>query len=458
MASRLAILLKLNIDPDDLPDGVMKSQCWVDKETRRRAWWCCYILDRTISTFYNQQCCLPIVAGPSKVKPLCKEELWTSLREPGPSDSDADRAAAAATNVEAADDDNICTYLVRLCDLYIEIGDAARRNSTYLRLCRSDSRLGTVSEAADSDGNSNSNSNSNSNEGAAAAAEGLARERERVASEDAIRRRMDAAYAAAPAHFRPAVDDTDWVLEAVADPDSSRFQTLLLFANYHGWRCFLLRRQLIMYLRCVAAEAAAAGELGGNSGGDGSGGGGPAVPPLVEAPAAALAVDGLPERERLAVFWAEYRAAFGSALESAAAMAGLCRCLARCNASLPQLPSAFLYAAGHAALALLLVHAAGVAIAPLPPLADEVGAESSTTTTTNATTTGAAAVCAARFRDTPRLVAAGFPSAAELAGWVAAARHVVAALCAAHMLDGLAGPFFDLLAAADHAGRARRRP
>ncbi|KAJ1566977.1 hypothetical protein HK405_007682, partial [Cladochytrium tenue] len=62
---------------------------------------------------------------------------------------------------------------------------------------------------------------------------------------------------------------------------------LQLFTNYHVWRCFLLRRQLIMYLRCMEAETAVAGELG-NSSSDGSGGG-PAVPPLAEAPATALA-------------------------------------------------------------------------------------------------------------------------------------------------------------------------
>ena len=46
VALRMALFLQLDFDPDISMDPSVRNLPWVEKETRRRCWWICYVLDR----------------------------------------------------------------------------------------------------------------------------------------------------------------------------------------------------------------------------------------------------------------------------------------------------------------------------------------------------------------------------------------------------------------------------
>ncbi|KAI9335856.1 hypothetical protein DFJ73DRAFT_962684, partial [Zopfochytrium polystomum] len=73
MACRMAVLLKLDVDPDDL-DGDMSV---VEKEVRRRCWWTCYLADRLSAAAAGRPAVIPAIS--KSVKSPCAESLWLSL-------------------------------------------------------------------------------------------------------------------------------------------------------------------------------------------------------------------------------------------------------------------------------------------------------------------------------------------------------------------------------------------
>ncbi|KAI9328558.1 hypothetical protein DFJ73DRAFT_903122, partial [Zopfochytrium polystomum] len=72
LGASLAVCLELYTDPDDLPGGSEMS--WVEKETRRRCWWFCLLMEQVSSSFNFDR---PLIPGNgAAVKPMCPDELW----------------------------------------------------------------------------------------------------------------------------------------------------------------------------------------------------------------------------------------------------------------------------------------------------------------------------------------------------------------------------------------------
>ncbi|KAJ3331676.1 hypothetical protein HDU76_002521 [Blyttiomyces sp. JEL0837] len=78
MATRMAMLLQLHVDPDELERINGEKIPWVTKEIRRRCWHACCAMDSVLSTTFTR---FPHLIQ-SNVKPLCSDELWESLVEP----------------------------------------------------------------------------------------------------------------------------------------------------------------------------------------------------------------------------------------------------------------------------------------------------------------------------------------------------------------------------------------
>ncbi|KAI9362103.1 hypothetical protein DFJ73DRAFT_956871 [Zopfochytrium polystomum] len=73
-----ALCLRLNIDPDYLPECAGLS--WHEKETRRRCWWYLFMADHIVFTILRSK---PVITRSiSSVKPVCPERLWTSSKSP----------------------------------------------------------------------------------------------------------------------------------------------------------------------------------------------------------------------------------------------------------------------------------------------------------------------------------------------------------------------------------------
>ncbi|KAI9358342.1 hypothetical protein DFJ73DRAFT_167837 [Zopfochytrium polystomum] len=86
---KLAVFLRLDIDPDYLPE--LGSLSWAEKEARRRCWWHLFIADQIFSTILYRTPALS--RRMSTVKPACAEGIWTSskpLASPNPSDLNCD--------------------------------------------------------------------------------------------------------------------------------------------------------------------------------------------------------------------------------------------------------------------------------------------------------------------------------------------------------------------------------
>ncbi|KAJ1569564.1 hypothetical protein HK405_002190 [Cladochytrium tenue] len=393
----------------------------------------------------------------STVQPICKEELWLSLRE---------SAAIEAASRPPHPDDNICTYLVQLCDLHGEICDVVRKNSSYLRHLRQIDRISpkdagaaeaepdTPSAGADDD-------------------DPVALERASVSAELDALDRLDRWYAGVPEPFRLRVDDDDWLFEVMNDWTSGRHRNVGLYAMYHGWRCLLLRRQCMLLLRAVAAEASKSSSVSS---------------PFSMATGAAsdpapTSDDGAADSDPAAAVFADFRKvhehSYGQAMDSARALSALFAALNRTNASLPILTTLFLYSAGLGALLLVLVHITGVYLSEVQPDVDAtatavaVGNEKSAPPSSPPTLPAldsAAAADGSSSRDDPRrgqlrqpaappphrhfrdgLLPAGSPASSELAAWLDACRDVVRVMGAARKLDAPLLAVLDRARAADYA-------
>ncbi|KAI8907448.1 fungal-specific transcription factor domain-containing protein [Powellomyces hirtus] len=70
MACRMALFLKLDVDPDELGNFT-----WAEAEVRRRVWWCLTNLDRIKSAVQAKSAFLPPVIPP-RVKYPCPDAVW----------------------------------------------------------------------------------------------------------------------------------------------------------------------------------------------------------------------------------------------------------------------------------------------------------------------------------------------------------------------------------------------
>ncbi|KAI9356262.1 hypothetical protein DFJ73DRAFT_823704 [Zopfochytrium polystomum] len=76
--TNLALMLRLHIDPDYLPECARSS--WHEKEARRRCWWYLFVTDHMMVTTLLDK---PAMSRHiSTVKPVCPERLWTSMKPP----------------------------------------------------------------------------------------------------------------------------------------------------------------------------------------------------------------------------------------------------------------------------------------------------------------------------------------------------------------------------------------
>ncbi|KAI9350015.1 fungal-specific transcription factor domain-containing protein [Zopfochytrium polystomum] len=129
MACRMALYLRLDIDPDDLRLDVS----WVEKETRRRCWAACYLFDRISAGLRGR---VPIIKRDLASLPsLCREDIWRSRSDPD--------ELLSQYLAHRSPSENLSNYIVRHAELVITSTELA--NPACLT---ADSDLLTVVEEA----------------------------------------------------------------------------------------------------------------------------------------------------------------------------------------------------------------------------------------------------------------------------------------------------------------------
>ncbi|KAI9327232.1 fungal-specific transcription factor domain-containing protein [Zopfochytrium polystomum] len=102
-ACRVALFLEVHIDPDEKTPNLTP----VEKETRRRCWWTCFLTDRFVSTTTHR---LPTLSdGAVQVKQMCSEDLWFSMEED------------AANKLEPLPPNNHASFFARLLDIALDV-------------------------------------------------------------------------------------------------------------------------------------------------------------------------------------------------------------------------------------------------------------------------------------------------------------------------------------------------
>ncbi|KAI9356263.1 hypothetical protein DFJ73DRAFT_823706 [Zopfochytrium polystomum] len=110
----LALFLRLNIDPDYLPECAGLS--WHEKETRRRCWWYLFMADHIVFTILRSK---PVITRSiSSVKPVCPERLWTSSKPP----ESLEKIYEIGQNVN----DNPINWQVSLLEIFQRVFEVSR--------------------------------------------------------------------------------------------------------------------------------------------------------------------------------------------------------------------------------------------------------------------------------------------------------------------------------------------
>jgi len=142
MALRMAQELKLNCEPefrDDNDDFDRKKCSWIERETRRRVWWCCFMLDRYSAaaadraSIINEREC--------KTYLPCQEFIWDSVqrKDENPLDdtehSDFEIALMSSSNdfVPGMVLSSPFAYLIFLCKIFGKVAE-------YSKLVRAEKR------------------------------------------------------------------------------------------------------------------------------------------------------------------------------------------------------------------------------------------------------------------------------------------------------------------------------
>ncbi|KAJ3412470.1 hypothetical protein HDV05_000725 [Chytridiales sp. JEL 0842] len=108
LAIRMALFLKLDVDPDFLEDTQNLHFIW--KESRRRAWWICYVMDGNLSSLAQRPYMIKRgheQEGGFKVKGICPDNIWyLSNLDNHPIDptTDEDRLATPTNHTVALTD------------------------------------------------------------------------------------------------------------------------------------------------------------------------------------------------------------------------------------------------------------------------------------------------------------------------------------------------------------------
>ncbi|KAI9356325.1 hypothetical protein DFJ73DRAFT_823881 [Zopfochytrium polystomum] len=200
----MAIALNLNVDPDSLPIGVLKNDSWLEKETRRRCWWGLYLVETTLAVMFFQK---PLITRAlCSVEPVCSDEVWFSAQDPA--------TLEHRYNLSRGPTVNSLTYRIRLSDINNEIV-----------LCATPEPLAAVDLVSLSN------------------------------TEKRLEQELEAYKKSYPREFSLQLSE-DWVFETM-DADYYRFQQLVgQFISYHGARCHLMRRRVLVHLREVSASLA----------------------------------------------------------------------------------------------------------------------------------------------------------------------------------------------------------
>ncbi|KAI9359330.1 fungal-specific transcription factor domain-containing protein [Zopfochytrium polystomum] len=114
-AVQMAVSLNLNVDPDLLPRGALIEGSWLEKETRRRCWWACYLIERNLACTFFQT---PVLSRDvCSVKPICPDNIWTSPKTPS--------ELEVLYNLSADPRSNTLNFLIRITDIYGDIVQAS---------------------------------------------------------------------------------------------------------------------------------------------------------------------------------------------------------------------------------------------------------------------------------------------------------------------------------------------
>ncbi|KAJ3292770.1 hypothetical protein HDU76_007133, partial [Blyttiomyces sp. JEL0837] len=247
MGCRMALLLKLNIDPDHDGSLQIDPSDWVEKETRRRLWWSCYVLDRIVSVMSNRT---PFFdKSEVSVKHFCNEDLWESLKLP----SQLESQYYNPTNESC----NPAHYLVRLADIFQRVvnfagqGPAAKPNRT-----RAESSMMVIANLLNMESDSTPVIMTNP------------ASRHKLSVQELQYQSLRSELTDWSDTIHPSlriVMSDEWFFEVMNDPVGPPWRTFLLHFLYFASLCMLNRPKMLMYLRLDALERRKSGNGGGDA-------------------------------------------------------------------------------------------------------------------------------------------------------------------------------------------------
>ncbi|KAI9359329.1 fungal-specific transcription factor domain-containing protein [Zopfochytrium polystomum] len=207
MAVSMVFALNLNLDPDTVPMGLLCNSSWVEKETRRRCWWVCYLIETTLAAIFFQP---PLLTrNDSTVQPMCSDDLWFSSVDP--------IKLEHLYNQDRRPEKNLLTFRTQLADI---------SNHIYT--------VSTPEPLKSMDWNAIS------------------------AAERRLEQELANHWRSVPAEFKMELTE-DWLLETI-DRDFYLFDGVIShFLAFHGARSHLMRRRGLLYLQEVSASLVGSG-------------------------------------------------------------------------------------------------------------------------------------------------------------------------------------------------------
>ncbi|KAJ1567752.1 hypothetical protein HK405_004892, partial [Cladochytrium tenue] len=211
LAADMVRLLRLDVDPDDLPPEEFTPKSWVEVETRRRCWWSCYLVDRAFSymsfrpTLFEKDL--------NSVKPVCNEDMWISPKDP----STFEEVFALGPSLE----NNIAMYNIRVFEVFFSVNEVSKVAMGVSKM----------------------------------------EEDELLRREDAVEAELAELLEILPECYQFTIE-RERAFELVSDPGWHR--RFSLFCCMHGARSLLLRRRTLIAIRILSSSALA--QNGGSGG------------------------------------------------------------------------------------------------------------------------------------------------------------------------------------------------
>ncbi|KAJ1549244.1 hypothetical protein HK405_007234 [Cladochytrium tenue] len=109
IAANMALALQLDIDPDQIEKSLGLQMSWVEKETRRRCWWACFLIEHDFA--FNTGRASFLKFKDIAVEYPCRDDVWLSIEDP-------QRLA-----VYSVDPNNHTAFLAQLLMLLREIAE-----------------------------------------------------------------------------------------------------------------------------------------------------------------------------------------------------------------------------------------------------------------------------------------------------------------------------------------------